>query len=361
MPLICRTAVAVLLAVGISSTSLSHEPARPRPNSIDSPRMAGELAEVAKTFLDALDPGMGATYLFNDAERGNFHYFPIPRRGVPLKDLNVGQRQLAYALMITVLSHDGIRKALTIMSLGEHLRESDEEPDVFRDSDQYYITVFGDPGPEATWGYRVEGFHLSLNVTVVSGRWIAVTPSFFGVIPATVRQGPRTGMEVLRYETKFARDLAKSLTVEQHGDGFGELPDFARTVGGLVTGNQRRIVRGHPRGLPASAMNSDQREMLIKLVREHVGRIRRELADQDLARIEQAGVEHIRFLWSGGLESGQPHHYIVQGPTFLIEYDNTQDDANHIHCVYRDFDNDFGDALLAHYRRHDGHDQRHGH
>jgi hypothetical protein len=103
-------------------------------------------------------------------------------------------------------------------------------------------------------------------------------------------------------------------------------------------------------------MNVEQREVLMKLVRAHIGRIRKELADQDLARIDRAGTDKIHFLWAGGLAPGEPHHYLVQGPTFVIEYDNTQDGANHVHCVYRDFDNDFGDGMIAHYDRH--HQQR---
>ncbi len=324
----------------------------PPPSAIDSPEVAQELTVAAQRFIDALDPGMQAKYLFKDAERGNFHFFPIARRGVPLTDLNTGQRQLAYSLMTATLSHVGIQKAMTIMSLGEILKKSDEQPNRYRDSDQYYFIVFGNPTPEGTWGYRVEGFHLSLNVTVVKGRWISVTPSFFGAIPAIVADGPQKGLEVLKQETELGRALAKSMSGEQRKTGFGEIPVFEETVGGLITGNQRRIERGKPRGLAVADMTETQRELLMKLVREHIQRIRKELADQDLARIDQAGVKNIHFVWAGGLKQGNPHHYLIQGPTFLIEYDNTQDDANHIHCVYRDFDNDFGDAMLEHYHKH---------
>lgn len=323
------------------------------PNAIESVEIAEELTVTAKRFIDALDPGMQAKYLFRDAERGNFHFFPIARRGVPLKQLKEGQRHLGYALLSAALSHVGNQKALTIMSLGDYLRDTDKTPLVYRDSDQYYFTIFGDPSPKGTWGYRVEGFHLSINVTVVQGRWISVTPSFFGVIPGTVPDGPRKGLRVLEQEEDLGRALAKSFTVEQRKIGFGKIPDFlTETVGGLVTGNFRKIQRGMPRGVAVSGMSVEQRETLMKLVRVHIGRIRKELADQDLARIDRAGTENIHFSWAGSLEPGQPHHYLIQGPTFLIEYDNTQDQANHIHCVYRDFDNDFGDTLVEHYERH---------
>jgi hypothetical protein len=328
----------------------------PHPNAIDSPKIAKELTETALRFLSGIDKDAKAKVkgqlLFQDAERGNFHFFPIPRRGVPLKDLGVGKRHLAIALLNGALSHVGNQKALTIMSLGDYLRETDEDPNEYRDSDQYYFLIFGNPSTEEAWGYRVEGFHLSINMTIIDGRWISVTPSFFGVIPAIIADGPRKGMQVLKQETELGRALASSLTDEQRKNGFGEIPDFeTETVGGLTTGNRRRIKRAEPRGLAASRMSLKQREVLMTLVREHVGRIRKELADQDLARIEQAGVEKIHFFWAGGLKSGEPHYYMIQGPNFLIEYDNTQDDANHVHCVYRDFDNDFGDTIIEHYHK----------
>jgi hypothetical protein len=324
---------------------------RPPPDAIEAPEIARELAVAAQRFLDTLEPGTQATYLFQDSERGNFHFFPVSRRGVALKQLKEGQRHLALALMSATLSHVGNQKALTIMSLGDYLRATDTNPNIHRDSDQYHVTLFGTPSVEGTWGYRFEGFHLSLNVTVVRGRWIAVTPSFLGAIPATVPDGPRKGLQVLKEETELGRALAQSLTALQRKAGFGKIPDFlTETVGGFVTGNKRKLERGTPRGLAAADMTADQRATLMKLVRVHIGRIRKELADQDLARIDRAGREKIHFQWAGGLKAGEPHHYLIQGPTFLIEYDNTQDDANHVHCIYRDFDHDFGDALVEHYQ-----------
>ncbi len=349
-----RSARVFLLIAVVTSMALVGHAAREQapPDAIDAPEVAKELAVAAQRFIDTLDAGMQAKYLFQDAERGNFHFFPVSRRGVPLKQLKEGQRHLALALMSATLSHVGNQKALTIMSLGDYLKETDKTPNVHRDSDQYHVTIFGTPSATGTWGYRFEGFHLSLNVTVVRGRWISVTPSFIGAIPATVPDGPRKGLQVLEQETELGRTLATSLTAEQREAGFAKLPNFLEeTVGGFVTGNQRKLDRGKPKGLAASAMTAEQRELLMKLVRVHISRIRKELADQDLARIDRAGVEKIHFQWAGGLKPGEPHHYLIQGPTFLIEYDNTQDGANHVHCIYRDFDNDFGDGLLEHLQK----------
>lgn len=338
------------LMVVVGSAGREREPAPPE--GVDSPETARELAVAAQRFIDTLEPGQQAKYLFQDAERGNFHFFPVSRRGASLKQLKEGQRHLALALMSATLSHTGNQKALTIMSLGDYLKETDKTPNVHRDSDQYHITIFGTPSADGTWGYRFEGFHLSMNVTIVRGRWISVTPSFIGAIPATVPDGPRKGLQVLKDETELGRALAESLSDEQRKAGFGKIPDFlTETVGGFVTGNKRKLERGKPAGLAASAMTAEQRDLLMKLVRVHIGRARKELADQDLARIERAGTDKIHFEWAGGLKPGEPHHYLIQGPTFLIEYDNTQDGANHVHCIYRDFDNDFGDALVEHYQK----------
>lgn len=325
---------------------------QPPPDAIDSPEIAKELVVAAQRFIDTLDPNVQAKYLFQDAERGNFHFFPVSRRGVPLKQLKEGQRHLALALMSATLSHTGNQKALSIMSLGDYLKETDKSPNIHRDSDQYHVTIFGTPSANGTWGYRFEGFHLSLNVTIVRGRWISVTPSFIGAIPATVPDGPRKGLQVLEQETELGRALAKSLTAEQRKTGFGKIPDFlTETVGGFTTGNKRKIERGTPSGLAGSQMTVEQQAILMQLVRTHIGRIRKELADQDLARIERGGTEKIHFQWAGGLKVGEPHHYLIQGPTFLIEYDNTQDGANHVHCIYRDFNNDFGDVLVEHFQK----------
>lgn len=343
---------AAIAAVGLFSLAGAFGVYQAPPDAIDAPEVAKELAVAAQRFLDTLEPGVQAKYLFQDAERGNFHFFPIGRRGVPLKQLKEGQRHLALSLMSATLSHVGAQKALTIMSLGDYLKEVDKSPNIHRDSDQYHVTVFGTPSADGNWGYRFEGFHLSLNVTILRGRWISVTPSFIGAIPATIPDGPRKGLQVLEQETELGRSLAKSLTLEQKKAGFGPIPDFLKeTVGGFTTGNVRKLERGTPKGLAAKAMTAEQRDTLMKLVRTHLGRIRKELADQDLARIDRAGVEKIHFQWAGGLKPGEAHHYLIQGPTFLIEYDNTQDEANHVHCIYRDFDNDFGDAIVEHYRK----------
>lgn len=320
-------------------------------------KAAQEMADAANTLMAALSPEQlrQAKFLFLDEERRNIHYFPVPRRGLPLKDMNTSQQQLAYALLSTGLSMQGYVKALTIMSIGQVLREMDpNNPNPLRDPEYYYLSIFGTPGPTGVWGYRLEGFHISISFTIVDGKQIAIAPSFMGVHPATNMDGPRKGLRVMSQEEDLARKLATSLDEKQRKIAFYEIPVFLEeTVGGLLTANARKIENFEPFGIPASQMTADQVESLWELIQVTAHRHRAEVAETDLARIERAGKGKIYFRWSGSLEPGKGHHYIVQGPTFLIEYDNTQDDANHVHCMWRDLENDFGDNLIRkHYELH---------
>src|SRR5688572_30700275 len=128
----------LIVVVALLSMAGAFDGVEPPPGAIDSREVAQEFAVVAQRFIDALEPGMQAKYLFRDAERGNFHFFPIARRGVPLKQLKDGQRHLALALMSATLSHVGTQKALTIMSLGDSLKETDKSLNIHRNSDQYH-------------------------------------------------------------------------------------------------------------------------------------------------------------------------------------------------------------------------------
>ncbi len=353
-----KTLVAITVVSIVASWLAVKSTERPAlaKSAMDAPELAAEMVNAAKNYVATLSRSQTSRgkFLFQDYERFNFHYFPIPRRGVALKDMDAGQRPLAYALLNTALSHRGFAKATTIMSLGELLRQTLEVKNPLRDADQYYVSIFGTPEVGATWGWRFEGFHVSVNVTIVEGRWIAVAPSFFGSRPAIVPDGPRAGLQVLMEEEEWGRSLAKSLRADQRKIAFGEIPDFlTETVGGLTTANRPKVDPTPARGIPVSKLSEEQVKLLMDLIREYAKRHRHRLAAQDLAKIEAAGVDKIHFAWDGSLERFEPHHYIIQGPTFIIEYDNTQDGANHVHSVWRDLENDFGvDMLRRHYRLH---------
>ncbi len=312
----------------------------------DSP--AAEMAATANNFLAALSPESRAkaTFEFANEERANWHFVPMPRKGLPLKEMSPAQRHLAYALLNSALSHRGYFKATTIMSLEQVLFELENQA-AHRDAELYYFSIFGKPGPEA-WGWRVEGHHLSLNFTIRGRTVVAVTPSFLGSNPAEVRTGSRQGLRVLASEEDLGRQLVKLLDQKQR-----QVAIIATNAPrDVITGDSRKVRALEPVGLPVSQMSEAQRDLLKTLIWEYIGRTRSEVAETEWSRLQDAGWEKVAFAWAGGLEHGQGHYYRVQGPTFLLEYDNTQNNANHVHTVWRSFEDDFGeDTLRKHYEQ----------
>jgi hypothetical protein len=312
---------------------------------------AEDMAVAARTFLEALSPEQRAkaTLEFRDDERQNWHFVPRQRRGISLKELTPAQLPLAYGFLASGLSHQGFLKATTIVSLEEVLREMEQGRGPVRDPELYYFSVFGKPGARQGWGWRFEGHHLSLNFTIVQGEVISVTPSFLGANPAEVRSGPRQGLRVLAMEEDLGRQLIRSMDSEQRGEAI--ISDKAPRD--IITGADRKAGPLSPRGVMSKRLTESQRQLLWQLLEEYVRRHRPDVAKVDLEKIREAGVDEISFAWAGPVEPGRGHYYRVQGPTFLLEYDNTQDGANHIHTVWRDFENDFGEDLLRkHYEQH---------
>jgi len=211
-----------------------------------------------------------------------------------------------------------------------------------RDSERYFFSVFGTPSTHSTWGWRVEGHHVSLHFTVVNGSLVAGAPTFFGANPAEVRDGPKKGTRVLGSEEDAARALIESLDGSQREKAI----ITAIAPNDIVTQAKVKIDPLSPVGIQSSALTGSQRVLLRKLIDVYAGFMADDIAADRLARIEKAGWDKVGFAWAGPLERGQKHYYRVQGPTFLIEYDNTQNDANHIHSVWRDFNGDFGEDLL---------------
>jgi len=314
---------------------------------------AEEMAEAARNFLASLttEQQAKASFEWKDGERQNWHFIPKPRKGLPLKELTPAQRPLAHALLGSGLSQRGYLKATTIISLEQILHELEQGTGgrMVRDPELYYVSVFGKPGAKDAWGWRVEGHHLALNFTIVKGQHIAVTPSFFGSNPAEVRSGPRKGLRVLAAEEDIARKLVQSLSEEQK-----KIAIYTNTApSDIITGTNRNVQLLKPDGLAMNKLTKQQAEMLWDLVQEYVRRNRAEVADKDLEKIQNAGLDKVYFAWAGSVEPGKGHYYRIQGPTFLMEYDNTQNNANHIHAVWRDLQNDFGEDLLKkHYEQH---------
>jgi hypothetical protein len=309
-----------------------------------------EMADAATKFLGSLKPEQAAkaSYKLKDDERQNWHFIPKARNGLTIKDMTEDQRKLAMKLLRSGLSDHGYGKATNIMSLETILREL-EGPNsrMTRDPELYYITVFGKPDAKGTWGWRVEGHHLSVNYTIVKGEYVAGTPSFFGTNPAEVKSGTRQGFRALADEEDRGRELIKALSPEQREQAIFEKV----ALKDIVTMAEKRVKPLEQKGIAASKLNPDQKQKLLALVKAYVERNRPELAKEDLRKINEAGIDKLSFAWAGGIEKGEGHYYRVQGPTFLLEYDNTQNNNNHIHAVYRDFESDFGEDLLRkHYQ-----------
>ena len=307
-------------------------------------KAVAEMVQTANNFWASLSPEQQAKagFKFEDDERMNWHFIPKPRKGLTFKEMNSAQRELAHAFLSSGLSQKGYAESVTIMSLDQVLKEMETKGPV-RDPELYYFSLFGTPGAKDPWGWRVEGHHLSLNFTIVDGRIAVAGPAFLGSNPAEVREGPRKGLRVLGVEEDMGRQLVKSLTDEQR-----KVAIVTETAPkDVLSFNLRKTMLQTPVGLAYPQMNDDQKKQVANIVSEYAGRLRGELAADDIARIATAGWDKVQFAWAGGLEPGQPHYYRVQGPSFLIEYDNTQNNANHVHSVWRDLTRDFGEDLLG--------------
>ena len=310
--------------------------------------VANELALAATNFLAALTPEQRsqATFELADPERLNWHFVPRARKGLAFRELTPTQQLLAQVLLATPLSQRGHYEAATIMSL-EHVLYELQNHAPMREPGQYSVSIFGTPGGQS-WGFRIEGHHLSLNFLVANGGAIATSPAFFGTNPAEVRSGPRAGLRVLAREEDLARQLVSSLNARQSALAIiaTNAPDD------IITGTNRNITALTPAGIPAAKLDSAQAALLRELLETYVRRYRAELAEVELQKIDRAGAGKLFFAWAGSIEQGQRHYYRLQGPHFIVEYDNVQNNANHVHTVWRDLQNDFGDDLLKrHYEQ----------
>jgi len=322
---------------------------------IDSSETAKRMAEAATTFLASLtvEQRTRVVFLVESEERFNWHYIPRERQGIPFKEMENSQQKLAHRLIATGVSSSGYSTALAIMSLETILKQIEGPFRRFeRDPDLYYITLFGSPADTSLWGWRFEGHHISLNFLLLSGREIGSAPTFFGANPAEVPQGyPLAGFRALPAEEDLARQILISLNSTQRVNGVIE--DGAPSD--ILTRAEAHVNVGEPVGLSASEMTEEQERTLWDLILTYGNRMPDELAHRQLEQIEKDGKKYIHFAWAGQEERGKPHYYRVHGPGFLIEYDNTQNDANHIHSVWRDLRNDWGEDLLRnHYEKSHG-------
>jgi hypothetical protein len=315
---------------------------------IRAPETVGAIAEAARAFLASLDGERRerASYPFDSDERGNWHYVPRPRNGLARRDMTEAQLAASEVLLRASTSESGAQKALAIMDNEALLGEIEGSAGTLwheRDPGLYFFTVFGDPGDANPWGWRVEGHHVSLNYSVFGDELAAVTPSFLGANRAEVLHGPKKGQRILPDEEELGRALFTSLDDAQRHRAV----IYPVTPREFFTRNSRRVEIATALGYPASLMSADQRDGLMRLVRIYVERKPADVVATALNKIEREGIDNIVFGWAGSVHRFQPHYYRLHGPAFYAEYDNTQDDANHIHSVWRDIAGDFGADLLA--------------
>lgn len=325
---------AALCAVGFPRRSAARE------------RMAG----AARSFLAALEPAQRekAALAFESEERKNWHYIPRERKGLALSEMTDAQRIAAHSLLRSALSAQGYLKVNGVLELEGVLREIEGrpgEPAQGRDPGRYFVTVFGTPD-EGPWGWRFEGHHVSLNFCSVTNAFTATTPFFLGANPATVPSGPDAGLRVLALEEDLGRELFTSLTSEQRADATlpGDVPSDVILSPGRASSFEK------PAGLLVEHMSGEQLTLFMRLLGEIVDNLEAGLAEREWQRLHRKGIEKIRFAWCGSSKPREPHYWRLHGPHFVVEYDNVQGSANHVHVLWRDLENDFGgDMLRRHY------------
>jgi hypothetical protein len=322
------------------------------------------MTSAATAFLASLTPDQRAqaTFDFASGERTRWNFIPpqaFPRKGLTFKAMSEEQREKAQALLKTGLSQRGYMTATSIMDLESTLgalegaaRGAGQRAENFaREPLEYYVSIFGTPSPKDPWGWRVEGHHVSVRFTLAGGAVDVGAPSFFGSNPAEVREGPKKGLRILAHEEDPARALVTALDTSQRAKAIIQ----TSAPNDIVTNNKVDINPLSPVGISMAELTAAQKPMLMQVIEAYTSAMATDIAADRTNRLTKAGVEKIAFAWAGEIERGKKHYYRVQGPTFLIEFDNTQNDGNHIHSVWRDFSGDFGRDLLREHLRNVAH------
>lgn len=312
------------------------------------------MTDTAIKFLQTLSTSQKAKtqFAFTDDERYNWNFVPISRKGIPLKQLSDAQRKAGFALLHMALSDSGYKKTTSIVQLEEVLKvvENRSPDDDFRDPGKYFFSIFGDPVTDSIWGWRFEGHHIAFNFSSKNNLLVSGTPGFLGSNPAIVLSGPEKGKQILKDETELGFSLLHSLDNQQLSKAIIN----ATAPADILTSNDRKAMISDPKGILYSELNNTQQKIFMQLLSIYIHRYTRLFALKMMREIEASGLNSLRFAWAGDQQPGvgHPHYYRIHGPTIIIEYDNIQNNANHIHTVIRDLNNDFGgDQLLEHYKK----------
>jgi hypothetical protein len=334
-------------------------------NSVAQAKTAAAMVQAANAFLASLTPEQRtrAVMTFDNEERFVWQESPGPRSGVILRDLNDAQRTLAMTLLRASVGEAGYQKIAMSRARETVLSALQKTPEgqAVRHPDLFYITIFGTPSATSPWGWTFEGHHISTHFTI-RGNQVATAPMFLGSqpndLPAARLEGTALAAaqnipssqagRIMGPEEDKARALVQSLDAKQR-----PIAVFDRTEkrdADMISGiNTRRVTAFSSPGLQARQMTAQQKGLLVALVDEYLARIPADVAAERRRRLlEGAALDDIYFQWAGGIERGQAHAYIVQGPTFLIEYAQNRNNAlGHVHTVWRDFDGDFGGGILG--------------
>ena len=311
---------------------------------------AQDLSEKANTFLNTLTPELKAqtVYPLKDELRFTINFVPVPRKGPTFHDFSETQTKAALDLLRASVSEEGYNKATAIMELEKVLVviEKQAPESTYRDPLNYHFLIFGDPSPKGAWGWRFEGHHCTISFAATDGKIISSTPSFFGTNPGIVNIDLQRGKEVLKQETNLGFALVNSLNESQLKKArFAEAAPKE-----IITGNNRKATPVEPLGISYKKLNKQQQKSFLDLLDVYVKNYELGFSKTLMDKITKAGIENLSFAWAGGLKPGIAQYYRIQGPMLLIEYDNIQNNANHVHTIVRDLTNDFAeDILREHY------------
>ncbi|MBM3924519.1 MAG: DUF3500 domain-containing protein [SAR202 cluster bacterium] len=310
-------------------------------------KLASQMADACDKFLESLSAPQRAKTIYNfaDGERFFWFYPPLNRHGLPLRDMEPHQRKLALDILAVSLPEKSYKQALQIVEHENVLGAIEKEQNritFVRDPQLYYFIFFGQPGEKDPWGWRFEGHHVSLNFSVWDKEVVSVTPFFFGSNPAEVRKGPKKGLRILGDREDLAFDLIDSFDKTQRSKAV----IWPNAPWDILTYNSARATLPEYEGLPVSKMSGSQREMLMALVSEYVNQARPEVAKDKLTRLQQEDFDKLHFAWGGPISKDKEHYYRIHGGNFVVEFDNRQNGANHIHSVWRDVNNDFAQDVL---------------
>lgn len=337
-----KLAVATLLACAILSAIALREARTP----------GAEDVAAARRLLEVLGPELAnrAVLDFDSESRLDWHFIPRERPGVPLGALDDAGRDALHRLLQSALSSRGYLETTGVIELEGILMElqsSPGRPATHRDPGRYTFAFHGTPDTTAPWSFRLEGHHLSLNFTYLGSEPVGSTPLFLGATPHRVASGPRTGWQVLGGRERLGFELVRSLDESQRAKAV--LPGDAPAD--VLLGPGRDRLEGEPAGIRAAELTPEQRRRLLFLVAEFVEVLEPARAFEELERV-RAVFDELRFVWMGPIGPRSRHYYRVQGPHFVLEYDSTSPDGDHVHTVWRDLERDFGrDPLRLHRER----------